>query len=177
MLFRSIPDLEISMGESRTFKYFHEEKINKYVEEFEWELITPTNMKDKFIDFVQKMDMSYSYKPVLLKGIFEHIDEKGRVRVEDLVDYFIDYYEDRREKGLVVEKRPCLYLRDYTRREVQNNIFSNPFKRFEDMNFMKKSKDIEYIEVSRYIMKKLSIEEIEWIKNHCDNKLNNYFGE
>lgn len=172
-----IPDLEIPMGESRTFKYFHEEKINKYVEEFEWELITSNNMKDKFIDFVRKMDMSYSYKPVLLKGIFEHIDEKGRVRVEDLVDYFIDYYEDRREKGLVVEKRPCLYLRDYTRREVQSNIFSNPFKRFEDMNFIKKSRDIEYIEVSRYIMKKLSIEEIEWIKNHCDNKLNNYFGE
>ena len=65
------------------------------------------------MDMVDRMDMSYSYKPVLLKGIFEHIDERGRVRLEDLVDYFIDYYESRMEKGLIVEKRQCLYLRDY----------------------------------------------------------------
>lgn len=172
-----IPDLEIPMGETRTFKYFKEEKVYKYAKEFGWELITPANMKDKFIDFIEKMDMSYSYKPILLKGIFEHIDEKGRVRVEDLVDYFIDYYETRREKGLVVEKRRCLYLRGYTRKEVERNIFANPFKRFEDMNFMKKSKDVEYIEVSRHIMKKLKDEELEWINNHCDNKLRQYFGE
>lgn len=174
---RIVPDFEIPMAENRTFKYFKEENIHKYVKEFGWELITPANMKDKFMAFIEKMDMSYSYKPVLLKGIFENIDEKGRVRVEDLVDYFIDYYESRREKGLMVEKRPCLYLRDYTKSEVKNNIFSNPFKRFEDMNFMRKSKDIEYIEVSRHIMKKLTLEEIERIMKYSDRKLGEYFGE
>ena len=88
-----------------------------------------------------------------------------------------DYYETRREKGLVVEKRKCLYLRDYTRKEVERNILSNPFKRFEDMNFMRKSSDLEYIELSRHIFKKLKAEEIEWIKKHCDRKLKEYFGE
>lgn len=174
---RIVPDLEVPMGKTRTFKYFKEERINYYVKEFGWELITPANMKDKFMEFIEKMDMSYSYKPVLLKGIFDHIDKNGRVRIEDLVDYFIDYYETRREKGQVVEKRPCLYLRDYTRKEVERNILSNPFKRFEDMNFMKKSKDIEYIELSRYIRKKLSKEEIQWIRNHSDEKLEEYFEE
>lgn len=172
-----IPDLEIPMGESRTFKYFKKEKIYGYVDKFNWQLITPSNMKDKFIEYVEKMDMSYSYKPVLLKAIFDSIDENGRVRVEDLVDYFIYYYESRREKGLIVEKRPCLYLRDYTRTEVQRNIFSNPFKRFEDMNFMKKSRDVEYIEISRHIMKKLTDDEIKWIIRHCNMKLKEYFGE
>lgn len=123
------------------------------------------------------MDMSYSYKPVLPKGIFENIDENGRVRIEDLVDYFIDYYETRRSNGQVVEKKRCLYLRDYTRKEVERNILSNPFKRFEDMNFMKKSKDIEYIELSRYIRRKLDKKEIDWIIKHSDEKLKEYFGE
>ncbi|NLV89604.1 MAG: ATP-dependent helicase, partial [Tissierellia bacterium] len=172
-----IPDLEIPMGEKRTFKYFKEENVLKYAKEFGWELITPANMKDKFMDFIKKMDMSYSYKPVLLKGIFDHMDDKGRVRIDDLVNYFIDYYEARREKGLIVEKRRCLYLREYTRKEVERNILSNPFKRFEDMNFMKKSKDIEYIEISKHIMKKLTKEEIKWIIGHCDMKLNEYYGE
>ena len=71
----------------------------------------------------------------------------------------------------MVEKRRCLYLRDYTRREVERNILSNPFKRFEDMNFMKKSKDIEYIEVSRHIRRKLKQEEIDWIIEHSEDKL------
>lgn len=172
-----IPDLEIPMGQNRTFKYFKEENVYDYAKKFGWELITPANMKDKFMDMVVRMDMSYSYKPVLLKGIFEHMDYKGRVKLEDLVDYFIDYYETRREKGLVVKKRKCLYLRDYTRKEVERNILSNPFKRFEYMNFMRKSSDLEYIELSRHIFKKLKAEEIEWIKKHCDRKLKEYFGE
>ncbi|WP_310444316.1 hypothetical protein [Tissierella sp.] len=121
--------------------------------------------------------MSYSYKPVLLKAIFENIDDKGRVRVEDLVDYFIDYYEDRREKGLVVEKKTCLYLREYTRKKVENNIFTNPFKRFEDMNFIKRNKDLEYIEIGRHILKKLSDDEKKWIMEQSDRKLREYFGD
>lgn len=170
-------DLVIPMGNSKKFNYFKEDTILEYVKEFNWELITPENMKDKFMEMIDKMDMSYSYKPVLLKAIFQNIDDKRRVRVEDLVDYFIDYYEGRREKGLVVEKRRCLYLRDYTRKEVERNMFSNPFKRFEDMNFMKRNKDLEFIEINRHIMKKLSKDEIKWIMEHSDRKLDEYFGE
>lgn len=171
-------DLEIPMSGNRVFNYFKEETVEKYVKEFGWQLITPANMKDMFIEMVEKMDMSYSYKPVLLKAIFDHTDEKGRVRVEDLVDFFIDFYTYRKEKGLVVEKRRCIYLKDgYNRKEVERNIFVNPFKRFEDMNFMKRSKDIEYIEINRHIMKKLSNSEIEWIVEHSDRKLEEYYGE
>ncbi len=143
------------MGTSRTFKYFKEEKVREYAKEFGWELITPANMKEKFIDMVEIMDMSYSYKPVLLKAVLEHIDGKGRVRVEDIVDYFIDFYDNRREKGLPIEKKNSIYHKgNYTRKDVERNIFSNPFKRFEDMNFMKRSKDIEYVELNRHILKK-----------------------
>lgn len=172
-----IPDLEIPMGQSRTFKYFKEDKIYEYADKFGWEIITPANMKDKFMDMVNRMDMSYSYKPVLLKGIFEHIDEKGRIRLEDLVSYFIDFYEYRRERGLLVEKRKCLYLREYTRKEVERNILSNPFRRFEDMNFMRKSRDVKYIQLSRHILKNLKSDEIDWIIRHCDKKLKKYYGE
>jgi hypothetical protein len=28
------------------------------------------------------MDMSFSYKPVLLKAMFENVDDNGRVKVE-----------------------------------------------------------------------------------------------
>lgn len=171
-----IPDLEVPMSGNRSFKYFKEETVKKYAKKFGWELITPKNIKDKFMKMVEKMDMSYSYKPVLLKAMFEHVDEKGKVKVKDIVNYFIDFYEDRKAKGLPVEKKNSIYCRDnYTRKDVERNIFSNPFRRFEDMKFMKKSKDIEYVEFNKYVFKRLTDKEIEWIINHCDKKLEEYY--
>ncbi len=134
-------------------------------------------MKEKFMEFIEKMDMSYSYKPVLLKGIFDFLNEDGRVKIEDLIDY-LQIIMKREEKMVNQQKKKrCIYLREFTRSEVKRNILSNPFKRFEDMNFMKISKDIEYIEISRYIIIKLEIEEIQWIKKHSDTKLKEHFGE
>lgn len=171
-----IPDLVVPMN-SRSFKYFKEETVNKYAKEFGWELINAANMKDKFMDMVKKMDMSYSYKPVLLKAMLNEADSNGRAAVEDIVDYFIDFYEDRKQKGLVVEKKTSLYCKDdYTRKEVEKNIFANPFKRFEDMRFMKRSKELEYVEFNKNVWKKLSLEERLWIEKWCDEKLEEYYG-
>ena len=53
---------------------------------------------------VRQMDMSYSYKPVLLKAVLLFADDKGRVKLGDIVTYFREFYEARRTAGLVVEK-------------------------------------------------------------------------
>ncbi|QNB46708.1 ATP-dependent helicase [Thermanaerosceptrum fracticalcis] len=170
------PDLEVPVGDRYSFKYFKEETVKKYASEFGWELITAANMKDKFMDIVKTMDMSYSYKPVLLKAMFEHVDENGRVRVEDIVDYFIGFYSDRKNKGLVVEKKNSIFCKEgFTRKDVERNIFANPFRRFEDMRFVRRSRDIEYVEFNRHIFRKLSKEDVEWIKEHCNNKLEEYY--
>lgn len=99
-----IPDRVIETG-YRNFNFFYEDTVKKYAAMYNWDIITPANMMDKFMEMVEKMDMSYSYKPVLLYAMLENVDEKGRVLVEDLIDYFIYFYEGRRKKGLVVEKK------------------------------------------------------------------------
>ncbi|MBM7872020.1 superfamily II DNA or RNA helicase [Clostridium pascui] len=169
------PDFQVPMI-NKTFNYFKEESIEKYANEFEWELITAANMKDKFIDFVSKMTMAYSYKPVLLKAMLEYANDKGKVLIEDIVDYFIDFYEDRKNKGLIVEKPKSPYCKDsYTRKEIEKNIFSNPFDKYEQMNSMKKSKDVEYVEFNSNIWKKLTNEDKKHIEEICDKKLEEYF--
>lgn len=170
------PDFEVPYGDKRSFKYFKDETVRKYAKKFGWDIITAANMKDKFIQMVKTMDMSYSYKPVLLKAMFEHVDENGRVRVEDIVDFFIDFYSDRKERGLIIEKKSSIFCKDnFTRKDVEINIFANPFRRFEDMRFMKRCREVEYVEFNRHIFKRLSKEEIEWIIRHCDSKLEEYF--
>ena len=51
--------------------------------------------------FIETMDMSYSYKPVLLKAVYEYMDTSGRVALPDVVDYFIDFYEDHKAHGKI----------------------------------------------------------------------------
>jgi superfamily II DNA or RNA helicase len=170
-------DLEVSMA-SRTFYYFKEETVVDYANQFRWELINAANMKDKFMDMVKDMKkrMQYSYLAVLLKGMLESADEKGKVLVEDLVDYFIDYYEDRRNKGLVVEKEnSILYKENYDKKEVERLIFRMPFNRFEDMRFMRRCSEVEFVEFNPYVWKKLSREEKVWMGKWCEEKLEEYY--
>lgn len=170
------PDLEVPTGGARTFKYFRADTIRKYAQEYKWDLITAANMKDKFMEMVNKMDMSFSYKPVLLKAMLDHADENGKVRISDIVDYFIAFYSGRKEKGLKVEKSSSIYCKEnYTRKDVERNIFTYPFKRFEDMRFMKKSKEVEYVEFNKLIFKKLSEHDKRWIIEHCESNLNQYY--
>ncbi|MFZ3102681.1 MAG: DEAD/DEAH box helicase family protein [Desulfitobacteriaceae bacterium] len=173
-----VADLEVPFGDKRSFKYFKEDTINKYAQQYGWELITPTNMKAKFMEMVKTMDMAFSYKPVLLKAMLEHVDENGRVLVEDIVNYFMDFYSARKEKGLVVEKKQSIFCKDgYTEKDVERNIFVNPFKRFEDMRFMSRCRDIEYVEFNRYVWKRLATGEKEWIVGWCDERLEEYYGK
>lgn len=170
------PDLSIPFGDKRMFHYFREESIRNIAKQYGWDLITPQNMADKFMKFIETMDMSYSYKPVLLKAIYEYMDSSGRVALPDVVDYFIDFYENRKAHGMIAEKSTSIYQKGgYTRKDVEKNILSNPFKRFEDMRFLMRCKDVETIEVNPIIFRKLTREDWLHIVDVCDKSLEKYY--
>ena len=170
------PDLSIPFGDKRMFHYFREESIRNIAKQYGWDLITPQNMADKFMKFIETMDMSYSYKPVLLKAIYEYMDTSGRVALPDVVGYFIDFYEDRKAHGMIAEKSTSIYQKGgYTRKDVEKNILSNPFKRFEDMRFLMRCKDVETIEVNPIIFRKLTREDWLHIVDVCDKSLEKYY--
>ncbi len=171
-----IPDLIVPMSEHRTFKYFKEETLEKYAKQFGWQLISDDNRKDLFMDMVRQMDMSYSYKPVLLKAILLYSDDKGRVRLSDIVSYFKEYYEGRRANGLTIEKANSIYAKGgYSDKEVERNVLSNPFKRFEDMQMVRHTKTLGIVEVDSSVWKKLSKDEKAEIDRVCDDKLDGYY--
>ena len=171
-----VPNLAVPMSEHRVFKYFKEESLKRYAEEFGWQLIDDKNRKDLFMKMVDNMDMSYSYKSVLLKAVFANADSRGRLKIEDIVDYFKDYYEDRRSKGLVVEKANSIFAKGgYTDKEAERNILANPFKRFEDMDMMHHTKTLGIVEVDSSVFKKLTPQDIAQILSTCDKKLDEYY--
>ena len=171
-----MPDLIVPMSEHRTFKYFKEETLERYAKEYGWQLIDDSNRKELFMEMVRQMDMSYSYKPILLKAILAHADDKGRVQLSDIVAYFRSFYEVRRTAGLPVEKANSLFAKGgYTDKEAERNILSNPFKRFEDMDMLRHTKTLGVIEVDRSVWKKLTDEDKAEIKQKCDIKIEEYY--
>ena len=170
------PDLSVPFGDKRMFHYFREESVRNIAKQYGWDLITPQNMADKFMKFIETMDMSFFYKPVLLKAIYEYMDSNGRVALPDVVDYFIDFYEDRKAHGMIAEKPNSIYQkRGYTKKDVEKNILSNPFKRFEDMRFLMRCKDVETVEVNPIIFRKLTREDWLHIVDVCDKSLEKYY--
>lgn len=171
-----VPDLIVPMSEHRTFKYFKEETLLHYAEQYGWKLIDDSNRKDLFMDMIRQMDMSYSYKPVLIKAVMQYADEKGRVKLEDIVAYFRAYYEGRRYVGLPVEKPRSIFAKGgYTDKEAERNILANPFKRFEDMQMLRHTKILGIIQVDEAVWRHLSAEEKADIERICDEKLEAYY--
>lgn len=87
-----IPDLIVPMSEHKQLKYFTEETLEAAAKANGWKLINDSNRKELFMEMVGQMDMSYSYQPVLLKAIFVHADNKGRVKLDDISAYFRRFY-------------------------------------------------------------------------------------
>lgn len=171
-----IPDLIVPISEHRTFKYFTEETLEKTAEKFGWKLINDENRKELFMEMIRQMDMSYSYKPVLIKAILANADAKGRIKLDDIVAYFRNYYEDRRNSGLVVEKANSIFAKGgYTDKDARRNILSNPFKRFEDMQMLRHTKTLGIVEVEPTVWKNLSDGDKEEILNICEEKLESYY--
>lgn len=171
-----LPDLAVPMSEHRTFKYFKEETLKAYARQYGWTLIDDSNRKNIFLDMVRKTDMSYSYKPVLIKAVLHCADEKGRVKLADIADYFRAYYEGRRSAGLTVEKPNSIFAKGgYTNSEAQRNILANPFKRFEDMQMLRHTRTLGIIQVDEAVWKRLTRDEKLEIGIICDEKLEIYY--
>ncbi|MDR1486337.1 MAG: DEAD/DEAH box helicase [Planctomycetaceae bacterium] len=169
------PDLSVPISEHRTFNYFKKETLEKAVNEFGWIFIIDDNRWEIFLEFVKKMDMQYSYKPVFMKAFLAVVDEKGIAKLEDIAEYFCNYYEQRRKNGWIVEKSGIFARGDYTNKDAVKNILSNPFRVFEEMNFIHHSKTIGFIQIDGTIWKHLDKTKKNEILTICDEKLNLYF--
>ena len=77
---------------------------------------------------------------------------------------------------LIAEKPNSIYQKGgYTKKDVEKNILSNPFKRFEDMRFLMRCKDVETVEVNPIIFRKLTREDWLHIVDVCDKSLEKYY--
>ena len=174
---RIVPDMEVPVSEHRSFRFFEKTTVEKYAAQFGWTVITRENMKALFMEMVETMTMSYSYKPVFLLAFLDNMDETGSARLEDVARDFARYYEERREKGLPPEKRKCIFTRGgYTAHEVERLILNMPFRRFEDMHVMHHARQLGLLQFYNALSKQMTAEDYQHIRECCESALKRYFG-
>ena len=105
-----VPDRVEQFSDSRNVKYFLASKIPQYAEKFGWTVIYKKNRKKIFMDMVHQMNMSYSYKPIFLKALLQYADVNGRMSAWSIVSYFRQFFDNRRNANLIVEKQNSVYI-------------------------------------------------------------------
>ncbi|MEB3211603.1 MAG: DEAD/DEAH box helicase family protein [Leptolyngbyaceae bacterium] len=170
------PDHSVTLG-SRTYHYFKKDRLDEIRKEFSLTPITKDNIKAKFLEFVSDMDMRYSYKPVLLLGLLELADDKGQIRVDDLVHFFRSFYQERFTNGQIVEQPSSRLARiaELTNDDLQSIMLKHPFEKFERRKFVKYMKDVAILKFDTGLWKHLTPEDKTTLKRHAQNALFEYY--
>ena len=97
------PDHTLTLGE-RTYHYFLRDRAEEIREALGLPRVDDASIRELFLDFVERMDMSSSYKPVMLLAILDHVDDRGRAPIDAVASTFHAFYLDRLRQGLAVER-------------------------------------------------------------------------
>lgn len=166
------PDYIASDGK----RYYRESSIKHYIESFGWSEITNENRIEKFMEYIEKMGMSYSYKPILIKAIFQGANSNGEITVESILEYFKSYFHDRKEKGLIIEKERSVFAREnMTDEDAIHSIITYPYARFAMLGMMQYDRTRGIISIHQQVWEALTAEKIDYICHICDEKLDAYF--
>jgi superfamily II DNA or RNA helicase len=151
------PDLPVTLG-TQTYYYFYPERVEEFRTQFGLKKVTPENRKEAFMEYARTSERGASYRPVLLQTMLDLADERGRVRVSDLVAAFKQFYLDRAARGLKPEKGNVRMARveALSDGEVEQLIFKMPFERFERRRFFLRCKEVEFVAFTPEVWRRLT---------------------
>lgn len=133
-----------------------------------------TNSVKVLIDYCRSMKMSYSYKPVLILSILQ--SESLSITLNDAVDFFRSFYENRKRNGQKIEKKNCIYQSPNTSDEmIADNILANPVKALLNSGYFEYSPNNQEFGLVKSIAEQICKEDIETIEAICQQKLQTYF--
>jgi superfamily II DNA or RNA helicase len=172
-----VPDHILPLGE-RTYYYFLRERTEEIRQALGLPRVDDASIRDLFLEFVDRMDMSSSYKPVLLLAILDRVDEHGRAPISDVVQEFHAFYLERLRLGLPAE-RPGLRMEQADRLspdEVRVVMLGMPFRKFEQRKYLTYDKqDLSHIRVQHALWRKLTVDDRTTIRGQCERAISEYY--
>ncbi len=171
------PDVsQISGG--RTNYYFRRDHIEHIRRNLGLENIPASSdeWKQEFLDFAKSRNLSKSYKPVMIKAFFKLVDREGKVKIDDLVREFRDYYVQRINAGQPLERDSSLMARPAEASDlaIKRLIITNPLERFLIKNFIEYFPEEGVLQIAPQLWKELHHYEVLDALKSADEQLSYY---
>lgn len=133
-------------------------------------------MVSLFADELLNMKTSYSYKPVLLLALLEKANVEGEALISDVVDFFINFYSYRKDRGLIVEKDDSTFAKNVSDRvSAKRTIITYPVAVFEKKKFIFFNKATGIITIEPSIWNIVTQDNRKLIKKHCSRAIEQYY--
>lgn len=139
----TIAGLTLPVG-AKMMPYFSTEDIDRIREQKKLGVHNEETILQDFLDFIDENTLTFSFKLIFMRAMLTLADQNGEVRVDDLVGKYKEFYLNRLNRGLPVDRSNCVYTREFLEDEtkLKKNILSNPFEKFERKRFVYYSKDL-----------------------------------
>jgi superfamily II DNA or RNA helicase len=170
------PDHTLQLGE-RTYLYFHRDRVEEVRIAIGAPKIEEHTIRDRFLEFIDTMDMALSYKPVMLLALLDTVDEDGRARAADVARRFQQFYRDRRAAGLVVERPGArkVPVDELDETSTQRLMLGMPFEKFERRQFLRYDRDLAYVRFDPRLWRQLGPDDREQIRSLCRRSIESYY--
>lgn len=171
------PDHTVPLGE-RVYHYFNRDRIDQVREVLGLPKVEQHNIKNLFLAYAgDRMDMSASYKPVMLLAILDCVDSHGKANLADVVGSFRRFYEQRKADGLTVERATARManVESLDDSAVQRVMLEMPFEKFERRKYLQYARDLAFIRFEPSLWRQLKPADLSKVRDICNESLNKYY--
>ncbi|MDD4609240.1 MAG: DEAD/DEAH box helicase [Bacteroidaceae bacterium] len=134
---------------------------------------------EDFTDFIDQNSLTYSFKLVFLLKFLELVDKNGECNFYQLAERYKQFYMDRLNRNLQVDRKGCVFTKAYLedKSKLNRNILDNPFEKFERKRFIyyAKSKDFNLFSFNPILWKKMDGEYLDELKTKLELFLEAYY--
>jgi hypothetical protein len=171
------PDASQTSGE-RTRYYFRRDSIEQIRKSLGLENIPASSdeWKQEFLDFARSRNLTKSYKPVMLKAFFKLVDREGKVKIDELVKEFKDYYIQQAANDQALEDDASL-LADPTAAsdpDIKRLIIAYPLERFLIKNFIEYLPEEGILRMAPQLWQELRYYEVTDVLKYADEQISYY---
>jgi hypothetical protein len=171
------PDVSQISG-AYTNYYFRRDRIEQIRRSLSLENIPASSdeWKQEFLDFARSRNLSRSYKPVMIKAFFKLVDRDGKVKIDDLVKEFRDYYIQRANAEDPLEQDSSLMAHPANASDhaVKRLIITNPLERFLIKNFIQYFPEEGVLQIAPQLWQELHYYEVVDALESADEQISYY---
>lgn len=140
------PAKEFSFGRSKLY-YFERDAIDQIRLDKGLKKRTEESRLEDFYEFLEQRDYTFSYKIVMMLGLIKLVDDRGDIKRDELVQFYMKFYQDLKAKHGRCEKEGNPYNSDRIEDAayMSQSMIRNPFEKFERKRFLHEAKDLEIL--------------------------------